>query len=86
MDSSPHGHLAPRTFLALLALYNRDGEFQFLVHQIFGLSYVPQQYIISVYEKVILTYLDQHSPEWEDQAEKIESFRETVTERRMTER
>jgi hypothetical protein len=47
---------------------------------------VPQQHIIPVYEKVILTYLDQHSPEWEDQAEKIESFRETVTECRMTER
>jgi hypothetical protein len=59
----------------LLALYNRDGEFQFWIHQIFGLAYVPQQHIIPLYEKVILTYLDKHSPEWEDQAEKIESFR-----------
>jgi hypothetical protein len=70
----------------LLAFYNRDGEVQFLVHQLFVLSYVPQQNIIPVYEKMILTYLDQHSPEWEDQAEKIESFRETVTGRRMTKR
>jgi hypothetical protein len=41
----------------------------------FWLTNVPQKHIISVYEKVILSYLDLHSPEWEDQAEKIESFR-----------
>jgi hypothetical protein len=39
------------------------------------LAYVPQQHIIPVYEKVILSHLDLHSPEWKDQAEKIESFR-----------
>jgi hypothetical protein len=67
-------------FKGLLSYFNQDAEFQLWINMILSLAFVPVAEVATVYDKVIIEYLDQHIQEWERAAERIDKFRKYVEE------
>jgi len=58
----------------LLALFNKNAEFQQLIQMILSLAFVPEQSVAAVFESVVKDYLRENMEDWSSKEESIVSF------------